>query len=91
MLAAEVIGRAAFPRLSNRLRWWTRSWRGFALYVAFNTLVLFSVRQFVMPRVRAWWDDQQRAQLTEQLGREPTVDELDERWQAARADARAQN
>jgi hypothetical protein len=73
------VGNAVFPRLAWRLRWWTRSTRGIALYIAFNTLFLFAVRQFVIPRVRAWgraWEDRQRALLTERLGRAPTHDEL---------------
>jgi hypothetical protein len=47
-----------FPRLASRLRWWTRSFRGFVAAVAFNTLVLFLIRQFVVPRMKAWAESQ---------------------------------
>jgi hypothetical protein len=52
------LGNAVFPRLASRLRWWTRSFRGFVAAVAFNTLVLFLIRQFVVPRMKAWAESQ---------------------------------
>jgi hypothetical protein len=70
---------AAFPRLGYLLRWPTRLGpRGLLAYIAFNTLVLFLLRQFVMPYLRRLAEEQQRAkeQLRQRLGREPTEREL---------------
>jgi hypothetical protein len=69
------VGTAAFPRLAHRLRWPTRVGpRGFAAYVAFNTLVLFAVRTWIFPVLKRMAADRDptRDELREQLRREPS-------------------
>ena len=73
--AAVFVAGAAFPRLADRLRWPSRlGGRRLAVYIAFKTLEGFWVRQWLMPMITRHVE--LRARLVEQLGREPTVDEL---------------
>jgi hypothetical protein len=70
---------AAFPRTAYRLRWPTRlSRRGVVAYIAMNTIIGFALRAWAMPYFKRMADEQARAEqeLREQLGREPTEDEL---------------
>jgi hypothetical protein len=75
----ELIAGAAFPKLVYRLRWRTRlRGRGLLVYVAFNTLLLFAVRVWVLPwvrRIREEWE-RIREELRLELGREPTDEEV---------------
>jgi hypothetical protein len=75
----EFIAGAAFPKLAYRLRWPTRlRGRGLLVYVAFNTLLLFAVRVWVLPwvrRIREEWE-RIREELRLELGREPTDEEV---------------
>jgi hypothetical protein len=72
------LGNALFPRLAHKSRWWQRSGRGVLLYVGFNTVLLFLIRQFLLPRLKEWGAqaEEQRRALREQLGREPSDEEL---------------
>jgi hypothetical protein len=71
--AATFVANAAFPRLAHRLRWPTRLGpRGLVGYVAFNTAVLFALRTWLLPFFKRMAEDA----LRQQLGREPTEDEL---------------
>jgi hypothetical protein len=79
--AALVVG-ALFPRLAHLARWPTRL-RGTRLliYTGFNTALGFAMRQFVGPRLRATaakWEGVKR-ELRDELGREPTSEELAEK------------
>ena len=77
--ALTFAARAAFPKLARRLAWPTRLGpRGLVLYITFNTLFLFFLRQFVMPKFRQMAEKHERAkeELQQQLGREPTEHEL---------------
>ncbi len=70
---------AAFPRLGHRLRWPTRLGpRGLLGYIAFNTAFGFALRTWALPYMRRVAEERQRAEerLREQLGREPTEDEV---------------
>ncbi len=74
---------AAFPRLAHRLRWPTRLGpRGLALYIAFNTATLTAVRIWVLPALRHAIADREAttAALRDELGREPTEEEVNERY-----------
>jgi hypothetical protein len=69
----------AFPRLAYRLRWPTRlSPRGVVTYVAFNTLLRFALWVWAPRFLSRVTDDQAQArkELRQQLGREPTEDEV---------------
>jgi hypothetical protein len=70
---------AAFPRLARRLRWSSRL-RGRRLlgYVAFNACMTFALRAWLVPRLRAAAarHARMRESLAQELGREPSVDEL---------------
>jgi hypothetical protein len=73
------IGAAAFPRLAHWLRWPTRLGpRGFIAYVAFNALLLFAIRTWLMPFFKRMAEERELAEqeLREQLGREPTMEEV---------------
>jgi hypothetical protein len=77
--AIAFVGMVAFPRLAYWLRWPTRLGpRGFIAYVAFNTLLLFALRTWVMAFFKRVVEERERAErvLCEQLGREPTEDEV---------------
>lgn len=77
--ATAFVGTAAFPRLAYWLRWPTRLGpRGFIAYVACNTLLLFAIRTWVIPFFKRMAEERERAEqeLREQLGREPTDDEV---------------
>jgi hypothetical protein len=77
--AIAFVGAAAFPRLVYRLRWPTRLGpRGFVAYAAFNTLLLFAAHTWVIPWAKRMAQARERAEqeLREQLGREPTEDEV---------------
>jgi hypothetical protein len=81
--AKDVFGRFLgiflFPRIAAKhRRWTTRTWAGFAFVVVGNTFEMFAVKQFLLPCVREWgeWEDRQRAELTDRLGREPTAEEV---------------
>ncbi len=77
--ALVFVGTAAFPRLAHWLRWPTRLGpRGFIAYVAFNTLVLFAVRTWLVPYLERMAAERERAvqKLREQLGRDPNEDEV---------------
>jgi hypothetical protein len=74
---------AAFPRVAYWLRWPTRLRGGPLLaYVAWNSALLFSFRQWVVPflvdifREAAADTDVATAELRVELGREPTRDEV---------------
>jgi hypothetical protein len=78
---ARFVANAAFPRLAHRLRWWQRLGpRGLVAYVASTTLFLFTVRQWVMPRLTRPTDPDEMLTkvLRMQLNREPTAAELAE-------------
>ncbi|HEY1516493.1 MAG TPA: hypothetical protein VGF91_08745 [Solirubrobacteraceae bacterium] len=87
--AVEFIAGAAFPRLAYRLRWPVRlrGWRLVA-YIAFNTLLLFAVRAWVVPYFRdmAVEREHTRRHLRAELGREPTDDEVVRRQVLGRPD-----
>ena len=77
--AIAFVGTAAFPRLGYWLRWPTRLGpRGFVAYAAFNTALLFAIRTWVIPYVKRIAEEREPAEreLREQLGREPTEDEV---------------
>ena len=80
---------AASPRFGYWLRWPTRLRRGLFLgYVAWNTAVLFSLRQWVLPFLADIFGEAARdmeaatKELRVELGREPTRDEVGERMAA---------
>jgi hypothetical protein len=77
--ATTFVGVATFPKLAYRLRWPTRLGpRGLLAYIAFNTLFLFLLRQFVLPGLERMAREEERAkeELTQRLRREPTDREL---------------
>jgi len=77
--AIAFIGTAAFPRLAHWLWWPTRLGpRGFIAYAAFNTLLLFAIRTWAIPFFKRMAEERERAEqeLREQLGRDPTEDEV---------------
>ncbi len=83
LVAASVLLQTAFgavfPRLAWRLRWSTRlRGRGLLVYITFNALMTFALRAWLVPRLStaAARNAQARQSLAEQLGREPTADEL---------------
>lgn len=70
---------AAFPRLAYRMRWPTRlGARGLLAYVAFNTAVGFALLSWALPYFKRMAEEREHAkeELRQQLGREPTDDEL---------------
>jgi hypothetical protein len=77
--ALAFVARAAFPKLAYRLSWPTRLGpRGLVVYITFNTLFLFFLRQFVLPKLKQMAEKTERAreELRQRLGREPTEQEL---------------
>lgn len=77
--AIAVVFGAAFPKLAYRLRWPTRLGpRGLVAYIAFNTVLDFALRTWVAPYFKRMAEQQERAkkELWQQLGRDPTEDEL---------------
>jgi hypothetical protein len=77
--AFAFVGTAALPRLAYWLRWPTRLGpRGFIAYAAFNTLLLFAIRTWVAPYFKRMAEVRERGEqeLREQLGREPTAEEV---------------
>ena len=77
--AVAFVGTVAFPRLVHWLRWPTRLGpRGVVAYAAFNTLLAFAIHTWVIPWARRMAAARERAEqeLREQLGREPTEDEV---------------
>jgi hypothetical protein len=86
--AAVFLGNAAFPRLAYRLRWPTRlRGRGLVAYVGFKTLEGFWLRQWLMPMLKRTLQLRQR--LADELGREPTADEIRARLLAIEEERRA--
>ena len=78
-IALRFVGLAAFPKLAYRLRWPTRLGpRGLVAYIAFNTLLFFAVRTWLVPYFKRIAEEHER--LKERLGREPTNDELAEHF-----------
>jgi hypothetical protein len=74
-----------FPHLSYRMRWSTRlGLRGLTLYIAFNTLLQFHIRQYLLPALKRLQADRERvaADLRETLGREPSEEEIDQAFRA---------
>jgi hypothetical protein len=70
---------AAFPRLAHRLQWPTRLGpRGLLLYIAFNTALGMAARTWAVPLFKRLGDQREQAkdELRQQLGREPTDEEL---------------
>jgi hypothetical protein len=87
LYAAWIVAGALFPRLAYLGRWPTRlGVRGLIAYAAFNALMLFAIRQFVVPRLNRWVEQQVqvKAELRRKLGREPTETELFEYFSRAR-------
>jgi hypothetical protein len=77
--AIDFVVTAAFPRLPSWLRWPIGLGpRGLVAYVGVNTLVMFWIRAWVIPRFKRMAEERERAkqELRDQLGREPTEDEL---------------
>lgn len=77
--AVAFVGTAAFPRIAYWLRWPTRLGpRGFIAYATFNTLALFTFRTWVIPYFQRMAAEGERVvqELSDQLGREPTRDEV---------------
>jgi hypothetical protein len=75
MYAVGIVVAALFPRLAYWVRWPTRlGVRGRIAYAGYNALMMFAIRQFVVPRLSRWVKEQERvnAELRRQLGREPT-------------------
>jgi len=73
--AAYVLLATALPRVAHLLRWPTRLGpRGLLAYIAGNTLLLFGLRQYLLPHFKRGADERYR--LEERLGREATADEL---------------
>ena len=68
---------ALFPRIATR-KPGHDSLKRVLRRIAIGTAVQFTLRHWVQPRVKALAEDRKRAQedLTRQLGREPTDDEL---------------
>jgi hypothetical protein len=80
--AAGIVGTALSPRLAHWTRWPTRlGVRGRIAYAGFNALMLFAIRQFVLPWIKRTVEVQERArdELRRELGREPTERELFEK------------
>ena len=72
---------AAFPKLAHRLRWPTRLGpRGLLLYIAFNTALGLAVRTWAVPFFKRLGEqrEQIKDELRQQLGREPTDEQLGE-------------
>ena len=77
--AITFAGTAAFPRAASWLRWPTRLGpRGLVAYAAFNTLLGFAIRTWLIPFMKRMAQERERAEheLREQLGREPSEDEV---------------
>jgi hypothetical protein len=77
--AWTFIAIAAFPKLAHRLRWPTRLGpRGLLLYIALSTALGFTVRGLVVPWLKRVYEQNEQAkrELRQQLGREPTAEEL---------------
>ena len=75
------VGNALFPRLSHRLRWRDRlGARGTAIYVVAQVGFIAAFILGVSRLARA--EERIRAEVREQLGREPTPDEVFDYLQA---------
>jgi hypothetical protein len=77
--ALSFAARAVFPKLAHRLAWPTRLGpRGLVVYIAFNTLFVFSLHQFLLPKLKQMAEKHARAseELRQRLGREPTQQEV---------------
>jgi hypothetical protein len=86
--AAVLLWNAAFPRLAYRLRWPTRlRGRRLLAYIGFKTLEGFGLRQWLMPMIKRTFQLRQR--LADELGREPTADEIRARLLAMEEERRA--
>ena len=69
----------AFPRVGHLLLWPTRlGSRGLLVYVAVDTLFRFAVMHYLLPHAKRIAEE--RDQLKNKLGREPTDDELAEHF-----------
>ena len=77
--AIAFVGTVAFPRLAHWLRWPARLGpRGWFAYAAFNTILLFAIRTWLMPYFKRMAEERNHAerQLRERLGRDPTEEEV---------------
>ncbi len=77
--ALRFAGIAAFPRLAYLLRWQTRLGpRGTGVYIASNVAFAWALRLWALPWLERANEKHERIrrELAEQLGREPTDDEL---------------
>ncbi|HEV7750302.1 MAG TPA: hypothetical protein VGO71_02115 [Baekduia sp.] len=77
--ALRFVWAAAFPNLARRLRWPTRLRpRGLVLYIAFNAALGLAVRAWAVPFFKRLGEQREQAKqvLRQQLGREPTDEEL---------------
>lgn len=77
--AWTFVTNAAFPKLARRLRWPTRLGpRGLLVYIAFNTALGMVVRTWAATFFKQLREQREQAkdELRQQLGREPTDDEL---------------
>lgn len=77
--AIAFVGTAALPRVAYWMRWPTRLGpRGFLAYAAVKTLSGFAIRTWLIPFMKRMAAERERAEkeLREQLGREPTEDEI---------------
>ncbi len=73
--AAYVLLAAAIPRLNSVLLWPARLGpRGLLVYVAGDTLLRFGLSHYLLPHAKRIAEE--RDQLKDKLGREPTDDEL---------------
>ncbi len=76
--ALMVMGGAAFPRVAYLVLWPSRLGpRATLLYLAARSAEGMAIRGFLVPTILHWAErmEDQRAALTESLGREPTDDE----------------
>jgi hypothetical protein len=77
--AVAIVLLAAFPRLAYRLQWRTdRRPRAVVAHLAFNTAIGFGLHTWVLPYLRrmAHLRAQAEEALRQQLGRQPTDEEL---------------
>lgn len=90
--AVTFAGVAAFPRLARSLHWPMRHGRrGVVAYVALNTALGFVVQAWLLPVLNRVAEEQEqaRAELRRELGREPTSKEVHERFRIGSRSASA--